>query len=555
MRKAMFTCALALTAVFGGTTVQAQEKTNFYPLVLLGERLEVCSSMAWQRCNDTDWIDRDAMRSDRYLNLSNVYLEPLLDIKNWGPLRSEVRDDVKEAIELLRNRVNQDVISERVFLEEFTRRATRYLYDQLSEADWNMIIDHLEMRVPTDVEFGVNLMATKEQVQLDFLRDIVSQAKQVSEGETPHVLVVTAAQRDSLDLVNYYLQTFAGAGADASWLPLDKAVLAAREDNACEVLDEYRPGEMGAYRRAAVHADLHVRQVAFCDAGDALTQIRNADAIYFADGNPDLLRPLLVTPFNEPNELAVGIAERIAEEQLIVAAAGMSANVMTSRAMVTGGSSAAALREGVHATRAPGLGCDKDDTCPRNLREDSATYHPMGGAGLFRFGTLDTNMGEQGNHGRLLRVAATNRVPLAVGIDAATALLVNLRSGDFKVTGERGVFFAAGAQQNELAVASTFHYLMAGSNGSFAGTDLTEVSFAEDAQVVQVEPTTNFISSRGLYDSLRLLCRDRETVEVKWQQFTMTLIGGEGTETALAGAECQVQNARIGMQYAPAERF
>jgi cyanophycinase-like exopeptidase len=558
MRKTLFTCTMALMTILACAPVshaQDAEKQEFYPLVLLGDALEVCSSMAWQRCSDTDWIDRDAMRYDRYVNLSGPYVERLLDDANWSPLRRDTRDDLKEALELLRDRVKQDVISERSFTEEFTRRATQYLYQQLSERDWNLIIDHLEMPVAKDAAFGVNFKATKSQVNIDYMRQVLSQAQQVSGDETPHVLVVTAAQRDSLDLVNYYLQAFAGAGADASWLPIDAAVKAAREAQACGELDEFRASEMSAFRRAVVHADLHARQTAFCEAGDALTQIRNADVLFFADGNPDLLRPLLVTALNEPNALAVGIAERVAEEKLIVAAAGKAANVMTSQAMVAGGSSREALKEGVFATRLPGLGCHKDGTCPRNLNENSVAYHPIGGAGLFRWGTLDTRMGVEGNHGRLLRVAATNRVPLAVGIDAETALLVSLRSGDFKIAGERGVFFAAGAQQNERAVAATFHYLMAGASGTFSGSDISNVSFAEEAQVVQVEPTTNFVTNRGLYDSLRLLCRERETVEVKWEQFTMTLVGGEGTKTQTAGAECQVQNARIGMQYAPAERF
>lgn len=558
MRKTLITLSLAVFSVFALTPAgQAQEteKQEFYPLVLLGDALEVCSSMAWQRCSDTDWIDRDTMRYDRYVNLSGPYVEALLDDANWSPLRRETQEDLQAALELLRDRVNQDVISERSFTEEFTRRATQYLYQQLSERDWNLIIDHLEMPVPTDVSYGVNLTATKSQVNIDYMRQIMSQAQQVSGDETPHVLVVTAAQRDSLDLVNYYLQAFAGAGADASWLPIDVAVKAAREADACAALDDYRASEMNAFRRAVVHAELHARQVAFCEAGDALTQIRNADVVFFADGNPDLLRPLLVTDLNEPNALAVGIAERVAEEKLVVAAAGRAANVMTSQAVIAGGSSSEALKQGAFATRLPGLGCHKDDTCPRNLNENSVTYHPIGGAGLFRWGTLDTRMGVEGNHGRLLRVAATNREPLAVGIDAETALLVSLRTGDFKIAGERGVFFAVGAQQSERAVASTFHYLMAGSSGTFADNDINAVEFAEDAKVVQVEPTTNFVTSRGLYDSLRLLCRDREVVEVKWEQFTMTLMGGEGTKTQLAGAECQVQNARIGMQYAPAERF
>ncbi|MDN7124843.1 cyanophycinase [Pseudidiomarina sp. 1APP75-32.1] len=561
MRKSILTTCLALVAgvsasLSSGTTIaQEQSDSDFFPFIAIGEPLEVCSSMAWQRCNETDWIDTDAMRSDRYVNLSSAYVERLLDDKNWTPMRRDVRDDLREALDLLHQRMKQDVISERVFLEEFTRRATRYMYDQLSEREWNMIIDYLEMRVPDDVSYGVNLAATKDDVQPELLRHLVSQARKVTAGETPHVLVLTAGQRDSLDKVNYYLQSFAAAGADASWLPLDAAVLAARGADACEELDAYRETVMDSYRRDIVHADLHLRQLAFCEAGDAVDAVRNADAIYIADGSPDLLRPLFVTQLNEPNSFAIGIAERVAEEQLVVAAAGAAVNVMTSKAMISAGTSREALKDGAHSARMPGYGCGKDDTCPRGLNENSTTYHPLGGAGLFRWATLDNQVGEEGRHGRLLRVAATNRVPMAVGIDASTALLVNLKSGDFKVVGERGVFFALGAQQNERAVAASFHYLMAGATGTLSGNELTNVELADNAKVVQEDPTTNFLDGRGMYDALRLLCNERESIEVKQEQFVLTLLGGEGVTTQKAGAECQVMNARIGMQYAPSKSF
>ena len=553
MRTSILASALAAAALITSPSSQAQD--DQFGLVVLGDALEVCSSMAWQRCNDTDWIDRDTMRTDRYVNFTEQYVNPLLSDDNWAPHRREVRDDLREALDLLHQRVNQDVISERVFLEEFTRRATRDLYDMLSEREWNMIIDHMEMRVADERSFAVNLAATKDGVEVDLLEQIVSQAATVSGDETPHVVVVTAAQRDSLDLVNYYLQAFAGAGADASWLPLDAAVLAARADDNCAELDDYRASEMGAYRRAAVHGELAAKQQAFCEDGDAITMLENADAVYFADGDTDLLRALVVTPMNEPNALAMAIAQRVAENELVVAAAGMAANVLTAKAVVTGGASRAALSEGVFASRAPGLGCHKEDACPRDLSELSTTYHPMGGMGLFRWGTLDTRMGEQGNHGRLLRVQATNRVPFAVGIDAKTGMLVALRSGNFQVIGERGAFFAVGAQQNERAVAATYHYLMAGASGTFSGNDISNVSFAEDAEVVQLEPTTNFLENRGLYDAQRLLCRERESVEVKQNEFVMNLLGGEGVTSKKAGAECQLLNARICLQYAPSQSF
>lgn len=92
MRKSILITCLAVvagvSASLSSVTASAAiadeqpQKSDFFPFIAIGQPLEVCSSMAWQRCSDTDWIDRDAMRSDRYVNLSNSYVEPLLDDKN-----------------------------------------------------------------------------------------------------------------------------------------------------------------------------------------------------------------------------------------------------------------------------------------------------------------------------------------------------------------------------------------------------------------------------------------------------------------------------------------
>src|SRR5690606_39724611 len=105
-----------------------------------------------------------------------------------------------------------------------------------------------------------------------------------------------------------------------------------------------------------------------------------------------------------------------------------------------------------------------------------------------------------GRHGRLLRVAAANKVPLAVGVDRRTALAVNVLTGRFKVVGERGVFIGEAAQETDQAVAATFHYLVGGSQGRFTTDSIADVQFAEHDGVVAEAPTTRFLNNRGMVD-------------------------------------------------------
>src|SRR5690554_6266904 len=224
---------------------------------------------------------------------------------------------------------------------------------------------------------------------------------------------------------------------------------------------------------------------------------------------------------------------------------------MTSKAMVAGGMSAEALRSGAVAGEAPSANCDRDESCPRSMNVDSTAYHPLGGLGLLPLATLDSRFSDLGRHGRLLRVAAANKVPLAVGVDRRTALAVNVLTGDFKVVGERGVFLAEAPQETEKAVATTFHYLVGGASGRFTADSVTDIKFATGEGVVAEAPTTRFLNDRGMVDTMRLLCQGRDSVNLIENEFRLLVVADDNTQRQRSGGECQVSHARVGLSWQP----
>lgn len=525
-----------------------------YQLFLIGDELVLCGSLAWQECFDTDWLDPETMRTERYVNLVGEQVKHLLDDSNWPSHRRTVRDDVKDAIAIIYERLNIDVVTERTFHEEFTRRVTRHLYDSLSEREWNMIIDHLELPAPVGKPNVAQIKMLKVRAKEEILRAFLAEADKVrgAENRSTRIAVAAAGARDPFTTVEPYLNALEGLGAEAQWLPIDAAVNRAQRTKQCDNLVELREQELHTWRRAEVFPALHHHQVEFCKTPLAGPKMVDwADAVLIVGEDPGLVRKAFLDPMSQPTDLMTSIALKMRANRLIVAATADAMNAMTSKAMVAGGMSAEALRSGAVAGEAPSANCDRDESCPRSMNVDSTAYHPLGGLGLLPLATLDSRFSDLGRHGRLLRVAAANKVPLAVGVDRRTALAVNVLTGRFKVVGERGVFIGEAAQETDQAVAATFHYLVGGSQGRFTTDSIADVQFAEHDGVVAEAPTTRFLNNRGMVDSMRLLCQGRDSVNLIENEFRLLVVADDNSQRQKAGGECQVTNARVGLSWQP----
>ncbi len=427
----------------------------------------------------------------------------------------------------------------------------------MSDAEWNRIIDLIELPVPDSAREVVNLDENLKGESKAIFQRFVEMAQFVAgNDQKPTIYFLTSASRNPYDAIDFYSSVFEQLGAEARWLPLDSALVKAQREGRCDELAKIQQEELGAYERDRVHRDRYKEQVAFCKDSDAAAEmIAKTDGLFFNGGDQNLTRSTFVKANNQPGDLLKTIIAAVQQKEVVVGGTSAGTAVMTSKPMISNGTTAQAIKEGAIASDPPPFGCDLDTTCPPNVGPDSLTYHPLGGLSLFHYATLDTHFSERGRQGRLMRLAAASSTPLSIGIDENTAMEVNLETGAFDIIGERGAFFVEDAQGTDNAVAGTFHYLVAGASGVISPYGLQTAEFAEGDDVVQTEPTTNFLSDRGLIDSMRILCGERKQVSLLNKDYRLIAQRGESSRVKSSGGECQVINGSIGIAWQPQEQL
>ncbi|MCC5879984.1 MAG: cyanophycinase [Idiomarina sp.] len=541
------------TAVLFSTQVSAESATDEtdFNLVLLGSDPQVCSSMNQDACASKDWIQANEMRTSRLFNLSDVRRREAMRQAVWPREREAIREELIETLEMMADHFGYGVVPEYRLVERFRSRAHLDLLSRLTEEEYYRVLDGLEMPTMENLQEVARISESTDSGSAIVAR-FVQSAAQSAEGEAPVIYVVTAAQRDPLGAYQSYQAILRDAGAQVKWLPIDATVLRAQANGQCDSLDSLRRRTTGAYDRARVHPDLHAEQKAFCEDADAWQgMLAEADGIFFADGNQSLLRDAFFSGEGERTALLKSITSQLNDGELKVAAAGNAAIAMSSGTMVTNGSSREAMTEGSLARPAPRIGCEQDDSCPRGVSPNSLTYHAMGGLGLYPFGMIDVEISERGRQGRMLRLATDTAMPLASGIDRATALLVNTRSGQFEVMGDSAVFFVEQPTGNERMVGGAFHFVRHASTGVIQRNRVSDIQLAEQQAYRPESTTTRFLGDTGVYDNIARLCEGREQLQLLQEDFVFLMQAGEDTETKRAQGRCQVVNGTVGIAWQP----
>lgn len=541
------------TAVLFSTQVSAESATDEtdFNLVLLGSDPQVCSSMNQDACASKDWIQANEMRTSRLFNLSDVRRREAMRQAVWPREREAIREELIETLEMMADHFGYGVVPEYRLVERFRSRGHLDLLSRLTEEEYYRVLDGLEMPTMENLQEVARISESTDSGGAIVERFVQSAARSAGENG-PVIYVVTAAQRDPLGAYQGYQAILSDAGAQVKWLPIDATVLRAQANDQCDSLDSLRRRTTGAYDRARVHPDLHAEQKAFCEDVDAWQDmLEEADGIFFADGNQSLLRDAFFSGEGERSALLESMTRQLNAGELKVAAAGNAAIAMSSGTMVTNGSSREAMTEGSLARPAPRIGCEQDDSCPRGVSPNSLTYHAMGGLGLYPFGMIDVEISERGRQGRMLRLATDTAMPLASGIDRATALLVNTRSGAFEVMGDSAVFFVEQPTGNERMVGGAFHFVRHTSTGVIQRNRVSDIQLAEQQAYRPESTTTRFLGDTGVYDNIARLCEGREQLQLLQEDFVFLMQAGEDTETKRAQGRCQVINGTVGIAWQP----
>lgn len=539
---ALFTTSLSVQAQPQNGNA-ADPKWN---LMLTGSELQICSSMNSEYCLSNEWVVANDMRTARLFQLTDVRRREALRQAIWPRSRDDIREELDIALREMVDYFGRGVVPEQRLVERLRSRAYLELISRLSAAEYNRILDSLEMPRLEGLNEVVNI-AESADYSAEFITRFVAMAESLKGERSPNILIVTAGERDSYRNVDAYVGAFNQAGANATWLPIDAAVAAAQHDNACRGLANYQRDVVGSYDRERVNPPRYAKQQAFClDSQAWQAMLANADGIFFTGGSADRLRRAF-THGSEASPLLQGIRSRFNEGTLAVGGAGAAAQGLVSANMITNGRSREAISAGAIPASAPATGCAFDNTCPRGLSEHSLTYEPLGGIGVFRSGIVDTNVSLQGRQARMLQVAASTNTQLAMGIDADTAVLMNTRSGVFEIVGADGVLFIENAQQAGEMLAASFHYLRTGSMGRLAGSRVSAVVMTPQ-QPMRLETTTNrFLDDTGFYDNFDVVCRGSQQLRLLQGNVQLILQTNENSELELSRSRCQVYNGVMGI--------
>lgn len=513
-----------------------------YDLMLIGGGLNTCSSMTPSACTEGATFNELAKTSSLYL-LQASQLQNFATAELFTPERQTLQQQLLALFSDLAV-AHTSALKESELFQLWRAAAPsehhpggEALWQELSARELNVLLDYLEVTaVNTEGKYRlteqVDLALTEDQVSAELYREFVKLAnvKAQTKGRSkPTILVVTASSRDPFAAVNFYLDAFRQAGANANWLPLTAAIQAAIQAKNCQALPQYLAELHGSYRREQIYPELYASKIKACQAGSSalVKAISEADGIFFNGGDQSLTYQALRNHDGSATIELEAIFKAVASKQLLVGGTSAGTAVMSGSQwltpervpvpMITNGDGYHALQYGAVAAAAPWLGCRKENRCPDNLSERQLTYTAAGGLGLFPLGILDTHFAERGRQARLVVLQQATNTQLAFGIDEATALLVDL-GGYANDTVQMAARGAAEVYVSKLAPESTTTELLAHTYTLTAGDTLIwhagELSLKPAADKValaaEAEPlhSKSPLFSRDHYRSLsRSLCR------------------------------------------------
>lgn len=349
----------------------------------------------------------------------------------------------------------------------------------LGARDWHAVLEPLglgdeELGLLDDIFQGRALRkdgsTQEEQVYLDgsaayvqaIFRDFVASAaagaQRKGRTDKPRVVILTASSNDAFEYVSYYLSLFEAAGAQASWLPLEPALIRAKD---CAQLDALRFEWNGVHSRSAVHPEWAKVQREFCQHPERMQEmVESADAFFINGGDQSLtLRSLQLEP-GKFTPLAQRMLDRVAAGIPLGGSSAGTAVQSGNRAgtipMFSGGQSAHALRHGALQVEANTVLCAVNGNCTMHGDADQLTYRAEGGLRVFSIGTADTHFHEREREGRLLRLLLDTKSRFGFGVDEATVLKASIDEHDnavLQVLGHGGVWIVdtAGASTTTAA--------------------------------------------------------------------------------------------------------
>jgi cyanophycinase len=455
--KAVWPLVLSLSAF-----VQATEITAGKELWLFGGGEPICSSVEPQRCAAGKQAEAAAYFQQQQAVTQKIFqpdAKRLDELKALGwPEQAGRAQQIKPLLLAKLQQMQNQSWTEDNWYSSFEPFA-------LSDDEQSLLDDLFEQRpVLADgstAQVKVYFDGTETYVQQMFQHFIQSAknravARAKAEGKAavakvvaqkPKLVLISASSYNPMEWVDYYLQLFNAAGAEAVWLPIEPALV---QTGNCDNLDQDRFRWNGQYKRAERYPELAAYQQKMCRNPELMQQLlHSADAIFINGGDQSLTMRSLQKKPGEFTELAKLLHQRIdAGVPLAGSSAGtavQSGKAGTRTPMISGGQSSKALHYGAYATEPNAPLCQYHQSCSSDLDGSWLTYRAAGGLQSFTLGVTDTHFRERHREGRLLRLLMDTGTDFGFGMDEATVLRANFIDPDtaqLQVQGRGGVWIA-----------------------------------------------------------------------------------------------------------------
>lgn len=454
-------------------SVQAAEITSGKELWLFGGGEPICSSMELKRCAP-DKQAAAAAYFQQHQGVTQKVFRPdatriaeLKALPKWPDKAARAQQIKPLLLTQLEQMQNKDW-PEDSWYSEFERF-------ELSDDEQNLLDDVFEQRPVlkdgSTAQVKVYFDGTELYVQQMFQHFIqsaknrvIARAKASGAAEVakvtaqkPKLVLISASSNSPMDWVDYYLQLFNAAGADAVWLPIEPALVQAGN---CDTLDQDRFRWNGQYKRSERYPELAAYQQQMCRNPDLMQQLLlEADAIFINGGDQSLTMRSLQKKPGEFTELARLLHQRIdAGVPLAGSSAGTAVQAGYAKQkipMISGGQTVKALQYGAYATEPNSPLCQYHQSCSSDLDGSWLTYRAAGGLQSFTLGVTDTHFRERNREGRLLRLLIDTNTDFGFGMDEATVLRANFIDPDtaqLQVEGRGGVWIADASAAKAKAV-------------------------------------------------------------------------------------------------------
>lgn len=463
---------LASNASTGKSTHHGKE------LWLFGGGEPICSSVEPQYCEassnaaaEQHFVATQAFREKSFL-LTASTIQALQALPGW-PAASERKAAVLDKLQQLLAATPEKIWLEAAWLSAFESL-------DLTDDEQNLLDDWFEQR-PVLADGRTAPMQVYYPGVAPYVRQMfeafvasaksrsVAQGKLNADGK-PKLVLLTASSNDPLQWVDYYLQLFTAAGADAMWLPLEPALTELSDITApqvrqrqCAQINQQRFIHNGQYNRNARYPELAAYQLKLCLAPEQMAaMLQNADAVFINGGDQSLtMRSLQFSKGSQAGEFtALGqlLQQKIAAGMPLAgssAGTAVQSGRMTivsgkpAMPMLSGGRTSKALQFGAFADVPDAPLCQLHQRCTAKAGAGYLTYKPDGGLRSFSLGVADTHFREREREGRLTRLLLDTGTDFGFGVDEATVLRVNFvddDAADLQVMGQGGVWILDASQ-------------------------------------------------------------------------------------------------------------